>query len=123
MEPGGARALSKVKPRDPDLMRRNAARANALVKAMANKWRFLILCHVADGEKSVAELQTRIGLSQSSLSQHLAVLRRDNLVKTRRQAKSILYSLASDEAATMMATLNDLFGRDSKGGTPHRSAL
>lgn len=104
-------------------MRQNAARANALVKAMANKWRFLILCHVADGEKSVAELQSRIGLSQSSLSQHLAVLRRDNLVKTRRQAKSILYSLASDEAATMMATLNDLFRRDPQGGTPHRSAL
>ena len=103
-------------------MRQNAARANALVKAMANKWRFLILCHVADGEKSVNELQSRIGLSQSSLSQHLAVLRRDNLVKTRRQAKSILYSLASDEAATMMVTLNDLFRRDVKAGTAQRSA-
>ena len=87
----------------------NAARASALLKTMANEWRLLILCHLAEGEKSVGELEKLIDLNQSALSQHLAVLRRERLVTTRRAAQSIYYSLASNEAAAVMGTLYDLY--------------
>jgi ArsR family transcriptional regulator, virulence genes transcriptional regulator len=60
----------------------NARRASALLKAMANERRLMILCHLATGEKSVGEIEALIGLSQSALSQHLARLRRDRLVET-----------------------------------------
>jgi DNA-binding transcriptional ArsR family regulator len=96
-----------------DLMRQNAARANTLIKAMANKWRLLILCHLAQGEKSVGELEAILGLGQSALSQHLAILRRDNLVSTRRQAKSIIYALNSPEASALMTVLYEVFCRDA----------
>ena len=78
---------------------------------MANTSRLMILCQLADGEKSVSDLQPNIGLSQSALSQHLAVLRRKHLVRTRRDGQSIFYSLASGEAASIMHTLHDQFCR------------
>ncbi len=87
----------------------NASRASVLLKTMANEWRLLILCHLAEKERSVSELERLIGLNQSALSQHLAILRREQLVKTRREAQSIYYSLASDEAAQIMGTLYNLY--------------
>jgi len=87
----------------------NATKASVLLKTMANEWRLLILCHLAEKERSVGELEKLIGLNQSALSQHLAVLRRENLVKTRREAQSIFYSLASEEAAKIMGTLYNLY--------------
>ena len=98
---------------DLDLMRENALRANTLIKAMANKWRLLILCHLAQSDKSVGELEAMLGLGQSALSQHLAILRRDNLVSTRRQAKSIIYSLSSPEATALMGVLYEVFCRQA----------
>ena len=77
----------------------NAARACNLLKAMANPARLMVLCQIADGEKSVNELAQAVGLSQSGLSQHLTVLRSRNLVTTRRAGQTIYYSLASAEAA------------------------
>lgn len=76
---------------------------------MSNESRLLILCNLAEGEKSVGELQELVELSQSALSQHLAVLRRDGLVTTRRSAQSIFYSLASEPAKAIMATLYAYF--------------
>jgi len=90
-------------------LRDNAARAAALLKSMANPSRLLILCSLADGEKAVGQLVGAVGASQSGLSQHLAVLRRENLVATRREAQSIFYSLASKEAEAVMATLYQVF--------------
>lgn len=87
----------------------NAARACHLLKAMANPTRLMVLCQIADGEKSVGELERAIGLSQSGLSQHLAVLRSRKLVTTRRDAQTIYYSLASKEAGAVMATLYQVF--------------
>ena len=89
----------------------NAVRACNLLKAMANPARLLVLCQIADGEKSVGELERAVGLSQSGLSQHLAVLRSKKLVTTRRDAQTIYYSLASDEAAAVMGTLYEVFCR------------
>ena len=81
---------------------RNAA---AFLKGFANDNRLLILCHLAEGEMSVTELEIVLGIRQPSLSQQLARMRAENLVTTRRQAKSIYYSLASTEARQMIELL------------------
>ncbi|MGI9374014.1 MAG: ArsR/SmtB family transcription factor [Hyphomicrobiales bacterium] len=90
----------------------NAERASNLLRIMSNHSRLLILCHLAQNEMSVYELANVVGLSQSGLSQHLAILRRERLVQTRREAQSIFYSLASDEASAVMQTLYDLYCSD-----------
>lgn len=87
----------------------NAVDAANLLKSMSNESRLLILCHLAAGEKSVGALQSLVDLSQSALSQHLAVLRRDHLVATRRSAQSIFYSLSSEPAKAIMVTLYAYF--------------
>ena len=86
-----------------------AAEACNLLKAMANEWRLMILCHLAEGEKTVSELQSLLGLSQSALSQHLAVLRREKIVRARKHAQSVSYSLFGDEATKVMQTLHGLY--------------
>jgi len=112
---GRAAAISDRAPKVTSLglkrLEKNAHRACDLLGAMANTSRLMILCQLADGEKSVSDLQPMIGLSQSALSQHLAVLRRKHLVRTRRAGQSIYYSLASGEAASIMHTLHDQFCR------------
>lgn len=87
----------------------NAARACALLKSMANETRLMILCQLSDSEMSVGELLETIPLSQSALSQHLAVLRREELVVTRRSARSVYYALASDEVRAIITTLYNLY--------------
>lgn len=101
-------------------LEKSAADASALLKSMANESRLLILCHLTEGEKSVGELQELVGLGQSALSQHLAILRRDRLVKTRRSAQSIFYSLASDAAQAIMGTLYELFCHRTEHRKPRR---
>lgn len=86
-----------------------AAHAVELLKAMANEWRLMILCQLADGEKTVSELQGILGLSQSALSQHLAVLRRERIVTARKHAQSVSYSLAGTDAPKVMQTLHEVF--------------
>lgn len=86
-----------------------ASHAVELLKAMANEWRLMILCQLAESEKTVSELQEILGLSQSALSQHLAVLRREKIVKARKHAQSVTYSLAGDEAPKVMNTLHEVF--------------
>jgi DNA-binding transcriptional ArsR family regulator len=95
-------------------MRRQAKRAGTLLKAIANENRLLILCQLVDGEMSVGELGKRLDLSQSALSQHLARLRRDGVVKTRRQAQTIRYAIASDEAKILISEMYRLFCGDVK---------
>jgi DNA-binding transcriptional ArsR family regulator len=87
----------------------NAQRAARLLKAMANPARLVVLCQLADGERSVGELERAVGMSQSGISQHLALLRRAGLVTHRRVRQTVLYSLASTEAVAIMATLYSLF--------------
>jgi DNA-binding transcriptional ArsR family regulator len=86
-----------------------AANACELLKAMANEWRLMILCQLAEGEKTVSELQRLLGLSQSALSQHLAILRREKIVRSKKHAQSVTYSLAGDEATKVMETLHEVF--------------
>ena len=86
-----------------------ASHACELLKAMANEWRLMILCQLSEGEKTVSELQAILGLSQSALSQHLAILRRERIVSARKHAQSVTYSLAGDEASKVMESLHDVF--------------
>ena len=86
-----------------------ASHAVELLKAMANEWRLMILCQLAEGEKTVSELQAVLGLSQSALSQHLAVLRRERIVSARKHAQSVSYSLAGTDAPKVMQTLHEVF--------------
>ena len=86
-----------------------AAHAVELLKAMANERRLMILCQLSEGEKTVSELQAILGLSQSVLSQHLAVLRREKIVRSRKEAQSVSYSLCGDDATKVMQTLHKVF--------------
>ena len=86
-----------------------AAHAVELLKAMANEWRLMILCQLAEGEKTVSELQDILGISQSALSQHLAVLRREKIVQARKDAQSVFYSLSGNDASKVMESLHDVF--------------
>lgn len=87
-----------------------AAEAVALLKAMANQCRLLVLCHLsASGELSVGELADRVGLSQSAVSQHLAKLREEGLVATRKEAQTVFYRLCDPRAEQILALLHDLF--------------
>lgn len=90
-------------------MRQNATRAVALLKSMANESRLLILCHLSQDELTVGELVNLVELSQSALSQHLSVLRREGLVTTRRSSQFIYYSLASDDVKAVIRTLYERF--------------
>jgi DNA-binding transcriptional ArsR family regulator len=90
-----------------------AAQAEGFLKALANRHRLIILCELHKGERSVSALQEAIDLSQSSLSQHLARLREDKLVKTRRLSQTIFYSLANDNVSRVIALLYELYCGDS----------
>ncbi|VAV88878.1 Transcriptional regulator, ArsR family [hydrothermal vent metagenome] len=93
-------------------MQANASRATNMLKTMANESRLMILCQLADREMSVGELLEQIPLSQSALSQHLSMLRKEKIVTTRRESQFIWYSLASGDARTLINTLYDLYCKD-----------
>jgi DNA-binding transcriptional ArsR family regulator len=90
-------------------LQKNADRAATLLKALANKHRLMILCELHKGERSVTALQKAIGLGQSSLSQHLARLREDQLVVTRRESQAIFYSLGSNDVSKVIGVLYELY--------------
>lgn len=90
-------------------MRQNASDAVRLLKSLANESRLMVMCVLADGEISVGNLNDRIDLSQSALSQHLAILREQGLVRTRRESQTIYYSLADTEAIDLIHKLHELF--------------
>lgn len=94
---------------DIDGIASRAARASALLGAMCNQTRLMILCQLVDGEKTVNELTRIFEAPQSTISQHLAVLRREGLVTVRREARSQYYSLAGEEARAILETLQKLY--------------
>jgi DNA-binding transcriptional ArsR family regulator len=88
----------------------NAEQAVALLKAAANDSRLLVLCHLAvEGELSVSQLQERVRLGQSALSQHLAKLRDENIVATRKEAQTVFYRVCDPKAARLLNVLHELF--------------
>jgi len=90
-------------------IREHASDAAQLLKALANDNRLMILCVLAENEASVSELNERIDLSQSALSQHLALLRRDGLVRTRRASQTIYYSLQQGPVMRFIELLHDIY--------------
>ena len=95
-------------------MASSAKRASEFLKALAHESRLMILCILAEGEKSVSELEDILNLRQPTVSQQLARLRADGLVSTRRDGKIIYYSLASDEARTVIGAIYDVFCRKAR---------
>jgi DNA-binding transcriptional ArsR family regulator len=94
---------------DAEAIRRNAGAAARLLKSLANDQRLRVLCLLFDEELSVGEINERVELSQSALSQHLAKLRAEGIVATRRDAQTIYYSLADGAVRQIIATLHDIY--------------
>lgn len=86
--------------------------ASELLRVLSNPKRLLILCYLADGELSVQQLQVATGLGQSTVSQQLAIMRGEKLVTARREAQSVYYSLASEEARDVIETLQGIYVPD-----------
>ena len=97
-----------------DRMVGNAKRASDFLKALAHESRLMILCILAEGEKSVSELEDLLDLRQPTVSQQLARLRADGLVSTRRDGKAIYYNLASEEARVVIGAIYDVFCRKQR---------
>ena len=109
--------MSQMMTIDTDKLDANARDAAGLLSAMANENRLQVLCLLAEGERSVGEINALLDLSQSALSQHLAVLREEGLVLTRREAQTIVYALADGPAAAVMHTLHGIYcGRPAARG-------
>ena len=94
---------------DPTLMQSAADAPSALLKSLANRHRLLILCQLIERERSVGELAAFLSLRDSTVSQHLALLRKDGLVAPRRDGQTIWYSIASDEARRILETLYRIY--------------
>ena len=101
--------MAELQTLDPAQLAASAAAAARLLRALANEHRLLILCQLAGGERSVGQLQPVVGLSQSALSQHLAVLREEQLVATRRESQTIWYRIDDPAALRVVETLADIF--------------
>ena len=87
----------------------HAEAAALLLKALANENRLMILCSLIDGEQSVSELNARIPLSQSALSQHLGSLREAGVVATRKESQTVFYRLQGDAASRVIAVLQSIY--------------
>jgi DNA-binding transcriptional ArsR family regulator len=98
-----------------------AERATLMLKAMSNPVRLMVLCQLAEGEKSVGELERAVEVSQSALSQHLALLRQRRLVQYRRAGQTIHYSLAGREAPALLAALYEVFCSKARPARARRS--
>lgn len=90
-------------------MRTQAGRAASLLSAMCNEKRLMILCQLVEGERAVGELAALLSMPQSTMSQHLALLRRQGLVAARRDGQTQFYSLAGTEAREILQTLHSLY--------------
>jgi len=99
----------EVMPTTVETLESSVHDASTMLKAMGNPHRLIILCRLSEGPCSVGELEPVVGLSQSALSQHLARLRRDALVCTRRDAQTIFYSIADPKVATLIEVLCKLY--------------
>lgn len=86
-----------------------AQKASELMKTLGHKDRLMVLCHLSSGEKSVGELAGLLDIPQSPLSQHLARMRKEDLVSTRRDAQTIYYSIASKDAARIVGLMHELY--------------
>jgi len=92
-------------------MRRHSGEAASMMRVLSHEARLRVLCELVDGEKTAGDLVARSGLSQSALSQHLAKLRAEGLVATRREAQAIFYRLDDPKAARLLGVLYEIYCR------------
>ena len=105
--------MKTVTRRAADQMAAHADEAAQLLRALASPHRLQVLCALTGGEHSVGELNARVALSQSALSQHLARLRDEGLVSTRRDGQTVYYALADGPALTVIEALHGVYcGKD-----------
>ncbi len=90
-------------------MKSSAMDASQLLKSLSHPDRLMLLCQLTQGEYCVSELEKKVGIGQPSLSQQLGILRKDNLVQTRREGKQIYYSIASEHAMAVLELLYQRF--------------
>ncbi len=112
---------------DPNHMAAAADQASDLLRSLGNRHRLLILCQLTEGERSVGDLAGFLKLRDSTVSQHLSLLRRDGLVRARRDGQTIWYSIASSSARRVLETLFEIFCKPvpvcaSPGRQPRRQA-
>jgi DNA-binding transcriptional ArsR family regulator len=101
--------MRKSRNRDSRVTRDKAEAASAFMKSLANPNRLMIACALLDGERSVGDLETDLGLRQPSLSQQLAELRESGVVEARREAKQVFYRISDQRAVALLATLHQIF--------------
>jgi DNA-binding transcriptional ArsR family regulator len=94
---------------DIEALEAQASKASSVLNALSNEKRLVILCQLVDCERSVNDLTELLAAPQSTISQHLGVLRREGLVQTRRDAQTLYYSLAGNEARAILETLQALY--------------
>lgn len=94
---------------DPAQLAASAAEAEAFLRSFASRHRLMVLCSLLEGEQPAGELGRRLGLTQSNLSRHLAMLREEGLVATRREGTTIYYRIASERVRPILAELYRLF--------------
>lgn len=94
-------------------LRQHAGQATRMLKALANPHRLMILCNLIEAPRSVSDLNARVPLSQSALSQHLALLRRDGIVAGRREGQAIHYRIADPAAVEIVSTLYRLYCQEA----------
>jgi len=107
-----AQAVRRQKPAEKGIaeLEAKAAQAAGLLKLLANENRLLILCRLAmAGEMSVNDIAEAVGLSQSALSQHLAMMRQEGLLTTRREAQTVFYRIGDPNAARLLALLKNIY--------------
>ncbi|MDP3533209.1 MAG: metalloregulator ArsR/SmtB family transcription factor [Alphaproteobacteria bacterium] len=88
-----------------EVMQRNAAKAESMLKLLANSKRLMILCHLVKGKKSVGQLADLVGLSSSALSQHLAKMRDLKMVEADKQGQMVYYHINNPEVEAILSTL------------------
>lgn len=103
---------------DLDYLNKNCGKISCLLKALANEKRLTIVCILSHGERNVGQLEQCVGLSQSALSQHLARLRRDGVVTTRREAQTIFYSVKDHAVLRVLDTLCGIYSEEDEGNFP-----
>jgi DNA-binding transcriptional ArsR family regulator len=101
--------MRKPQKSDPRVTREKAEAAASFMKSLANPNRLMIACALLDGERSVGDLETDLGLRQPSLSQQLAELRESGVVEARREAKQVFYRISDQRALALLATLHQIF--------------
>lgn len=106
---GVQRHINRAMNLDVAAMKASADEAEALLKSLANRHRLMILCQLVEGERSVGDMAAFMNLRDSTVSQHLALLRKDGLVSTRRDGQTIWYTIDSEPAMKVLKTLHCLY--------------